>query len=88
VEAAVSLPAMRPWSPVRLDPKRRPWFWAGLGSFGVAFIVWNLSRTDGVWCDPASLLQGHALWHLLTAVSVGCFYRYLRDEGSPAMIPT
>jgi hypothetical protein len=87
VEAAVSYPRLRPWSPVRIAPRRLPWFWAGLGSFAVANVIWNLSRTGGVWCNPLSLIQGHAVWHLLSAVSVGCFYRYLRDEGpTPAMI--
>jgi len=80
VEAAVSSPALRPWAPTPLDPRRVPWFWAGLASFVAAFAVWNVSRTDGVWCAPDSLLQGHALWHLLTAVSVGCFYQYFRGE--------
>ena len=93
VEAGVSYPALRPWSPARIDARRMPWFWAGLGSFAVANLIWNLSRTRGVWCDPLSLVQGHAVWHLLSAVSVGCFYRYLRDEGPgrygdpAAMIP-
>jgi hypothetical protein len=86
VEAAVSLPALRPWAPVRIEARRMPWFWAGLGAFVVAFVVWNLSRTGGLWCSPTSLLQGHAVWHLLSAVSVGCLYRYLRDDGPPAMI--
>jgi hypothetical protein len=81
VEAAVSYPALRPWSPARIDARRMPWFWAGLGSFAAANVIWNLSRTGGVWCDSLSLVQGHAVWHLLSAVSVGCFYRYLRDEG-------
>lgn len=80
-EAAVSYPALRPWAPTRIDARRMPWFWAGLGVFAAAFVVWNLSRTVGPWCDPASPIQGHALWHLLSAVSVGCFYRYLCSEG-------
>lgn len=80
-EAAVSYPALRPWSTIRIDARRMPWFWTGLGLFVVANIVWNLSRTDAVWCDPDSVLQGHALWHLLTAASVGAFYRYFRGEG-------
>jgi len=80
LEVAVSHPRLRPWAPRRIDPRRTPWFWTGLGAFGVAFVVWNLSRTGGVWCAPDSLLQGHALWHLLSAVSVGCFYLYFRSE--------
>jgi hypothetical protein len=82
VEAAVSFPVLRPWATARIDPRRMPWFWAGLGSFAAAFAIWNVSRTGGVWCDSGSLLQGHALWHLLTAVSVGCFYCYFRNEAS------
>lgn len=85
VEAAVSYPALRPWSTVRLDPRRMPWFWTGLGLFVVANVIWNLSRTGGVWCDPDSLLQGHAVWHLLTAASVGAFYLYFRGEGEPTI---
>lgn len=81
IEAAVSFPALRPWSEVRLEPRRMPWFWAGLGLFVGAWVIWSLSRTGGVWCDPDSLLQGHAVWHLLTAASVGAFYLYFRDEG-------
>ena len=80
VEAAVSYPALRPWAPGLIDPRRMPWFWAGLGTFAVAFAIWNVSRTGGAWCSPDSLLQGHALWHLLSAVSVGCFYLYFRAE--------
>ncbi|HSM02290.1 MAG TPA: ceramidase domain-containing protein [Acidimicrobiia bacterium] len=81
VEVAVSYPTLRPWAPRAIEPRRMPWFWAGLGAFAVAFVIWNLSRTGGAWCEPASLLQGHALWHLLSAVSVGCFYLYFGSEG-------
>jgi len=83
VEAAVTYPALRPWSSVELIPRRMPWFWTGLGLFVVANVIWNLSRTGAVWCDPASLLQGHAVWHLLTAASVGAFYLYFGGEETP-----
>lgn len=83
VEAAVSYPRLRPWSDAILVPRRMPWFWTGLGLFIVANVIWNLSRTGGVWCDPASLFQGHAVWHLLTGASVGAFYLYFRGEGAP-----
>jgi len=56
---------------------RWPWFWTGLGVFVAANVVWNLSRTPGPWCDPDSLFQGHALWHLLSALTVWCLYKYL-----------
>ena len=80
LEVAVSFPSLRPWAPRPIDPVRRPWFWAGLGSFVVANGVWNVSHTGGPWCDPHSLWQGHALWHLLSAVAVWCFYLYFLAE--------
>jgi len=83
LEVAVSVPLLRPWGPRPIDPARRPWFWAGLGSFAAAFGVWNISHTGGVWCDPHSLLQGHGLWHLLTALSVWFFYQYFLSERVP-----
>ena len=31
-----------------------------------------------VGCDPQSLLQGHSIWHLLTALSSVCSYSFFR----------
>ena len=52
------------------------WIWGAVGAIGVAFLVWNLAKDGGPLCDPHSLLQGHAAWHLLCAVSSYCLYRY------------
>jgi hypothetical protein len=30
-------------------------------------------------CDPDGLLQGHAVWHILTAASAGLLYLYYRS---------
>jgi hypothetical protein len=35
----------------------------------VGFAIYQLSRTDRPLCRPDSLLQGHAAWHVLTAIS-------------------
>lgn len=80
VEASVSYPRMRPRWPRPIAANRTPWFWVGLAAFATAFAIWLPSRDGGPLCDPNSLLQGHAIWHVLSAVSVWCFYRYLRDE--------
>lgn len=48
-----------------------------LGSF-----VWILDRTHAM-CAPDSLLQGHALWHLLTAGSIFLIYLYYRSGTLP-----
>jgi hypothetical protein len=59
----------------------RPWFAAALGLFAAAYGgIWLWSNTAGPLCDPDSILQGHALWHLLCAASTLCLYQYLRTE--------
>ncbi len=53
----------------RLD--RAAWLsprWARFGLLVVAYGLWVLDDR-GVLCRPDSLLQGHAAWHTLTAVS-------------------
>jgi hypothetical protein len=64
-------------APVARD---RRWFWAGLAVYGFGQVIWLLSRDGAPLCDPDSLLQGHALWHLTGAATVLLLYRYLRSE--------
>jgi hypothetical protein len=54
-----------------------------LASMLVAFTIWLLSNAG--WCDPDSLLQGHAAWHLLSAVAAYWLYRFYASErrGAP-----
>jgi hypothetical protein len=54
--------------------------YVAIGAFALAFSIWILSHTGAPLCDPHSLFQGHAVWHLLTAVSVGAFYFFYRSE--------
>lgn len=56
------------------------WFWLGILTFGLSILVWALSDTGRPLCDPSSVLQGHALWHIGTAVAVLFFYFYYRSE--------
>jgi hypothetical protein len=51
----------------------------GIAANALAFGIWILDQTGRV-CAPNSLLQGHAVWHLLGAVSVWMTYRYYRSE--------
>lgn len=44
----------------------------------VAFIIWILDITHIV-CAPESILQGHALWHILGAASSWQLFRYYLD---------
>jgi len=62
---------------VRYD---RPWLWIAGVSFAVAFAIWLLSRTGAPLCDPHSLLQGHAAWHLLNALAMFALFRLYCSE--------
>lgn len=57
---------------------------AALTSMLVAFVIWNLSQHG--WCDPDSLLQGHAAWHLLGAIAAYLLFRLYASEQPRAVI--
>jgi hypothetical protein len=57
---------------------RRVYAYVSLASILTAFAVWNATKA---WlCDPHSLIQGHAIWHVLCAVSAYYLYRYYASE--------
>lgn len=51
---------------------------AALVTMLVAFTIWVLSQHG--WCDPHSLVQGHAVWHLLGAVAAYLLFRLYASE--------
>ena len=55
------------------------WLRLGIGLLSVAYVIWVLDNTRRV-CFENSLLQGHALWHILCAVSVFFLHRYYVSE--------
>ena len=67
----------------RRTTARLAWLTAGVGLFALAFGIWILDQS-GLLCQPTSLLQGHALWHLLGAAGVGLLYGYYSSE-KPAL---
>lgn len=58
---------------------KRRWFNYGLLLFAVAYSIWTLDNT-GTFCTADSLIQGHAIWHILGAVSSGMLYLYYFSE--------
>ncbi|WP_417593476.1 ceramidase domain-containing protein [Parasphingorhabdus sp.] len=58
---------------------RTGYYVAGLVANIVAFTIWNLDQR-GQLCAPESLLQGHAVWHLLGAVALWFAFLYYRSE--------
>jgi hypothetical protein len=52
-----------------------------------AFLIWNLSRTTESWfCDPDSLIQGHAIWHILNALAAYFLFMYYVTEEMPVLL--
>ena len=56
-----------------------------LAAMLVAFTIWLLSNAG--WCDPSSLLQGHAAWHLLCAVAAYWLFRMYASERARRLEP-
>ncbi len=46
-----------------------PSTWGALALLGVGAAVGRLSASGGPWCNPDTLLQGHAFWHLTAAAA-------------------
>jgi hypothetical protein len=61
------------------------WLGAAGVSFLTALVIWRLSHTGAPLCDPDSLVQGHAIWHLLCAVSTVAIFLYYRSEHDPRL---
>lgn len=57
---------------------RRGYAYGSLASILVAFAIWNVTKVR--LCDPDSLVQGHAIWHILCAVAAYFLYRYYASE--------
>jgi Ceramidase len=56
-----------------------PYYFFGIAAKATAFTIWNLDQR-GIVCAPQSLVQGHAIWHLLGALALWCTFLYYRSE--------
>lgn len=52
----------------------RRWWIASLAAMSVAIAAFVLGRTGAPLCDPDSIFQGHALWHLLSAAAIAMYF--------------
>jgi hypothetical protein len=50
-------------------------YWGALALLGAA-AAFSLADVTRTWCEPASWLQGHALWHLLSAAALVLLLRF------------
>lgn len=51
-----------------------------LGFLLLAFFIWNIWQDNSPLCNPGSLIQGHAMWHLLDAVAAYFLFRFYASE--------
>jgi len=70
---------------VKLAGRSRP-LTAAVLTLLAGYAVW-LADDRGLWCEPASWVQGHAVWHLLTAVSGGLLVPHYRATATEAAAP-
>jgi hypothetical protein len=82
--AAVALAVGRRWRAERRPRLPRP------PALAVAALVAGLtanaaSRTGAALCRPAALLQGHAAWHVLTALAAGMWLASWDRPAVPAV---
>ena len=52
--------------------RNTPWLIA-IAALGLGGIAYLLGRSSSSWCDPRSVLQWHAVWHVLVAVAAAAF---------------
>jgi hypothetical protein len=57
----------------RLTPAGLAAYRAALAATAAGAACWWAGRTVSPWCDPDSLLQPHAAWHLLGALALACW---------------
>ena len=60
---------------VRLTPRGRAAYRLAVAAGLAGAVCWWAGRTQSPWCDPDSLLQGHAAWHLLGAAALAAWSR-------------
>jgi hypothetical protein len=58
---------------VAWTPRRRAAYRAALAATAAGAACWWAGRTASSWCDPDSLLQPHAGWHVLTGAALAAW---------------
>jgi len=59
---------------------RTRWYVVSIVAIVVAVVMFLLGRTGAPLCDPDSLFQGHGVWHLLGAISLGAYFVATSDS--------
>lgn len=57
----------------------KTWWNTAFLIFSIGYVIWVLDNFRIV-CNPSSWLQGHAIWHILGAVSIVLLFMYFAGE--------
>lgn len=86
ITIAVLIEALGRWrnrSLIRMDTHYLAW---SIAIFAVADGCRRIGSENSVYCDPHSIWQGHAAWHLLSAGATAFLYLYVRSERTLAVM--
>jgi len=56
------------------------YFYYSTAALAVAYIFWRLDTHKILICCPRCVFQGHAVWHILTSLTIIFFYLFFRSE--------
>ena len=65
---------------IRKHVHERKYGFASVASLFLAFAIWNMWKDDSPLCDPHSLIQVHAIWHILDALAAYFLFRFYASE--------
>ena len=68
------------WQQYKLKAAQSRFFAAAVACLLISFAIWIPSKSGGPLCYPDSIFQGHAIWHVGTAIAVGLFFLFLISE--------
>jgi len=68
------------WAELKDRSSRKPYLIRAVVVMAIAFIIWIADFTR-VLCAPESLVQGHAVWHILGAVAAWYLYLHCQSLG-------
>ena len=59
-----------------------PWYWLGIAFYMTAFAIWLQGYPNQPFCNPDSLIQPHAIWHILSSCATLSFFFFFRTARS------
>jgi len=66
----------------RSNKRYFPWYWLGIAFYMAAFTIWLQGYPNKPFCNPDSLIQPHAIWHILSSCATLSFFFFFRTASS------